>query len=213
MNPALKLPKPPPCPFRWFDSSPEVIRLVVMMYVRYPALSPTERLRHLEPLDWRGCCVVSEASLPDDAAVIAFQVESLASRPVLRLRLAQGGGWRLVDLSDGHLVSGLSEREAATVAATFSGTSAGGVLSVTDGTNTARIKLAGDYLGTTFTASSDGHGGTMVTDSAAQRALASPHAFVAAMARLSAPAGVALHAGQAPPSRAATLMAPHVQMA
>lgn len=23
-------------PFRWFDSSPEVIRLVVMMYVRYP---------------------------------------------------------------------------------------------------------------------------------------------------------------------------------
>jgi len=25
-----------PNPFRWFDSSPEVIRLVVMMYVRYP---------------------------------------------------------------------------------------------------------------------------------------------------------------------------------
>ncbi len=34
MNP----PKPvkPPDPFRWFDSSPEVIRLAVMMYVRYP---------------------------------------------------------------------------------------------------------------------------------------------------------------------------------
>src|ERR1035437_3179669 len=26
----------PPNPFRYFDSSPEVIRLVVMMYVRYP---------------------------------------------------------------------------------------------------------------------------------------------------------------------------------
>ncbi|HXQ45115.1 MAG TPA: hypothetical protein VN806_00770 [Caulobacteraceae bacterium] len=25
-----------PNPFRWFGSSPEVIRLVVMMYVRYP---------------------------------------------------------------------------------------------------------------------------------------------------------------------------------
>ena len=25
-----------PNPFRWFDSSPEVIRLVTMMYVRYP---------------------------------------------------------------------------------------------------------------------------------------------------------------------------------
>ncbi len=30
--------KPPatPNPFRWLDSSPAVIRLVVMMYVRYP---------------------------------------------------------------------------------------------------------------------------------------------------------------------------------
>jgi putative transposase len=26
----------PPNPFRWVDSSPEVIRLVVMMCVRYP---------------------------------------------------------------------------------------------------------------------------------------------------------------------------------
>ena len=26
-------------PFRWFDSSPEVIRLVVMMYVRYPLVN------------------------------------------------------------------------------------------------------------------------------------------------------------------------------
>jgi len=32
-------------PFRWFDSSPEVIRLVVMMYVRYP-----QSLRNVEDL-------------------------------------------------------------------------------------------------------------------------------------------------------------------
>ena len=31
--------------FRWFDSSPEVIRLVVMMYVRYPL-----SLRNVEDL-------------------------------------------------------------------------------------------------------------------------------------------------------------------
>ena len=31
-------------PFRWFDSSPEVIRLVVMMYVRYPPL-PEKRCK------------------------------------------------------------------------------------------------------------------------------------------------------------------------
>ena len=32
-------------PFRWFDSSPEVIRLVVLMYVRYPL-----SLRNVEDL-------------------------------------------------------------------------------------------------------------------------------------------------------------------
>ena len=37
--------KPPPDPFRWFDSSPEVIRLVVLMYVRFPL-----SLRNVEDL-------------------------------------------------------------------------------------------------------------------------------------------------------------------
>ena len=37
--------KKPHDPFRWFDSSPEVIRLVVMMYVRYPL-----SLRNVEDL-------------------------------------------------------------------------------------------------------------------------------------------------------------------
>jgi putative transposase len=34
-----------PNPFRWFDSSPEVIRLAVMMYARYPL-----SLRNVEDL-------------------------------------------------------------------------------------------------------------------------------------------------------------------
>jgi putative transposase len=38
-------PKKTHDPFRWFDSSPEVIRLVVMMYVRYPL-----SLRNVEDL-------------------------------------------------------------------------------------------------------------------------------------------------------------------
>ena len=37
--------KGPTTPFRWFDSSPEVIRLVVMMYVKYPL-----SLRNVEDL-------------------------------------------------------------------------------------------------------------------------------------------------------------------
>jgi len=40
-----KLTDAPPDPFRWFDSSPEVIRLVVLMHVRF-ALS----LRNVEDL-------------------------------------------------------------------------------------------------------------------------------------------------------------------
>jgi hypothetical protein len=48
--------------------------------------------------------------------------------------------------------------------ATFSGTAASGVLTVTDGTHVAKLKLLGDYLGATFTAASDGHGGVIVHD-------------------------------------------------
>ena len=42
----------PTRPFRWFDSSPEVIRLVAMMYVRYPlSLRNVEDLLHERGVD------------------------------------------------------------------------------------------------------------------------------------------------------------------
>jgi hypothetical protein len=44
--------KPLPDPFRWFDSSPEVIRLVVMLYVKYPlSLRNVEDLLHERGID------------------------------------------------------------------------------------------------------------------------------------------------------------------
>jgi hypothetical protein len=46
----------------------------------------------------------------------------------------------------------------------FSGTSSGGTLTVTDGTHTDQIALLGNYLASTFVPSSDGHGGTSVID-------------------------------------------------
>ena len=46
---------------------------------------------------------------------------------------------------------------------TYSGTAAGGTLSVTDGSRSANIALIGNYLASTFVASSDGHGGTSVS--------------------------------------------------
>ena len=49
--PRRQTPKPP-APFRWFDSSPEVIRLVVMLYVRYPlSLRNVEDLAHERGVD------------------------------------------------------------------------------------------------------------------------------------------------------------------
>ena len=50
------------------------------------------------------------------------------------------------------------------VKATYSGDAAGGALTVTDGTKTARIALSGNYLSSTWTLSNDGKGGTSVVD-------------------------------------------------
>ena len=74
--------------------------------------------------------------------------------------------------------------------ATFSGNASSGILTVSDGTRTASIKLADDYRTTHFTASSDGQGGTIVVGST-DAASIPPHAFVAAMASLATPAGAA----------------------
>jgi hypothetical protein len=48
----------------------------------------------------------------------------------------------------------------------FSGTSSKGTLTVSNGAQTAGVALLGNYLSSTFTAGSDGHGGTMITDAA-----------------------------------------------
>jgi hypothetical protein len=66
------------------------------------------------------------------------------------------GATRL-DLDDIAFASG-------TTKATYSGTTTGGVLTVTDGTHTAHIKFAGDYTTSGWTLSSDGHGGTKIVD-------------------------------------------------
>jgi hypothetical protein len=57
---------------------------------------------------------------------------------------------------------------------TFNGTSTGGVLTVTDGSHTANIALIGDYLSSTWTLSSDGHGGTFVVDPPATSSVLNP---------------------------------------
>jgi hypothetical protein len=73
-----------------------------------------------------------------------------------------------------------------TTLASFSGTASGGTLTITDGTHAAKIKLSGNYTTSTFTLSSDGHGGTIVVDPVTAPTSGphhpSPLSFVAAMA-------------------------------
>ena len=60
---------------------------------------------------------------------------------------------------------------------TPNGGNTGGTLSVTDGTHTANIALLGNYMASSFVPSSDGHGGTLITDppSSQQPLLSQPH--------------------------------------
>jgi hypothetical protein len=46
----------------------------------------------------------------------------------------------------------------------YAGDASGATLSVSDGVHSANIALLGNYMASTFTTSSDGHGGTAVTD-------------------------------------------------
>jgi hypothetical protein len=92
------------------------------------------------------------------------------------------------------------------------GTTKSGVLTVTDGTHTAHITLKGDYTASTFTASSDGHGGTIVVDPRTKGAV-SAHQFIAAMAGLGRGAGSEIHTGEAWSVEQPTLVKPRVMMA
>ena len=53
-----------------------------------------------------------------------------------------------------------------------------GVLTASDGTHTAKLALLGQYMASSFVASSDGHGGTLISDppQAMQHTLSLPHA-------------------------------------
>ncbi len=91
---------------------------IVMMYVRYPQLSQPDRLQHLPPVDWRGCCVTATRSLADDASVESFQVESLAGHPALHVQFTNHSR-QLIDLANGRVMSAVSQRDAAHVASDY----------------------------------------------------------------------------------------------
>jgi hypothetical protein len=82
----------------------------------------------------------------------------------------------------------------------------GGVLTISDGSHTATLKLAGgNFSGSTFELSADGGNGTIVVDPKV-------HAFVAAAAGLAPGAASGAHAGMAPrvPDPSLALAAPEL---
>ena len=91
---------------------------VVMMYVGYPALRETSRLEHLAPLEWSGCCRISD-TLNRAASFGNLQVEMLAGRPVLFLGSPSDPG--PIDLGTGTVVDRVSAGQAMSVARAFSG--------------------------------------------------------------------------------------------
>jgi hypothetical protein len=90
---------------------------IVMMYVSYPELPEPARLRHLTPMDWSGCCTISDQALPADSIVEEAQIEMLGHRPVLRLRTEAGS--HLLDLSTGRAFGRISPEDAGEVARTY----------------------------------------------------------------------------------------------
>ncbi|MEP6968637.1 MAG: hypothetical protein ABI906_11225, partial [Pseudomonadota bacterium] len=122
------------------------------------------------------------------ASALAGKVEFAGASAVLDLSQSRNftgsisnfaaGGQDVLDLGD-IAFTGAGE-------ATFTGDASGGLLTVSDGTNTASIRLIGDYLGDSFVAASDGAGGVAIT--AAASAAPSAHPLVAAMAGLGAAA-------------------------
>jgi uncharacterized iron-regulated membrane protein len=91
---------------------------VVMMYASYPTLEESTRLKHLAPINWNGCCAISDA-LPSDAAPVReLRIEMLGATPVL-YRRAAGSSFQLTDLTTGAPISAISAAQAAAVADSY----------------------------------------------------------------------------------------------
>jgi len=77
-----------PSPFRYFHSSPEVIRLVVLMYVRFPlSLRNVEDLLHERGI---GCCQSDANSSPLDVALPERRISGGKALPLGEGRRAEG---------------------------------------------------------------------------------------------------------------------------
>ncbi|MBR1206741.1 MULTISPECIES: hypothetical protein [unclassified Bradyrhizobium] len=117
----------------------------------------------------------SPFTVQDPSTIAPGQTLDLPSASAADLYFASDGGTLKLDNSQTFTgtVAGMTGRDAIdfadiafskAVVPGYSGDSTGGTLSLTDGTHAANIALLGNYIASTFVASSDGHGGTLVVN-------------------------------------------------
>jgi hypothetical protein len=93
---------------------------VVMMYISYPALAESHRLKQLAPIAWEGCCRLPDELRTDARPAGNAAIEMLAGRPVLFLDAERS---RPIDLRTGSAIDGISLSQATQVAGNFIGAS------------------------------------------------------------------------------------------
>lgn len=62
----------------------------VMMYVQFPELREHEHLAALPAIDTQDCCKLDVDALASTAGIASFEIESMADKPVLRIRTKSG---------------------------------------------------------------------------------------------------------------------------
>ncbi len=90
---------------------------VVMMYVSYPALAASARLKALEPIAWTGCCKIPEAQRLSLEPASGSTIEMLAGRPVLFLGASPDE--RPIDLLTGVWIERITALQATDTARRF----------------------------------------------------------------------------------------------
>jgi hypothetical protein len=120
-----------------------------------------------------GSAVVNSGTL-EFASTFSENVSFSGGTGVLELAHAQAYGKSISGFSKtgGTKLDLLDIAFGSGTKATFSGGATSGVLTVTDGTHTAKLKLVGDYTSSAFTVATDHHGGVLVTDPTRTSALA-----------------------------------------
>ena len=107
---------------------------------------------------------VSSGGTAEISGASGSTVEFTGSTGTLELQDAQAFSGKIVGLAGADTIDLADLSFSSSTEATFLGTATGGTLTITNGTQTAKIALTGDYLSSTWTLSSDGANGTDVVD-------------------------------------------------